>query len=201
MNCTFFKLIFSLSFFLFINAGTVSGQIDNAKGRKAHFSIEIDPATFVFNGYSAHLRFQPQNADHLLIGLGIYAMDMPDLFVDFNSANKDQGWDVRLDQGYGLFGEYFFDEVNQRWFVGAQLSAQVFRIEQTSAVGHESFTNGLLMGYGGYSFKPFAFDLYIKPWAGVGYTTKLSGTNRLGDAEYDIAPITMFATLHLGYMF
>ena len=42
---------------------------------------------------------------------------------------------------------------------------------------------------------------YIKPWAGIGYTSKIAGTNQLEGKEYNIAPITMFATLHVGYTF
>ena len=57
------------------------------------------------------------------------------------------------------------------------------------------------MTYGGYTWQPFDFSFYIKPWAGIGYTSKISGTNNLGNSEYDIAPIMMFATLHLGYTF
>lgn len=176
-------------------------QTEGNSERKTEFSVEIDPATFAFGGYSAHLRIKPPKCDHIQIGAGVYAMNFPDLFVGMNDKNKDKGWDVRLNLGVGLFGEYFFKEVNKGWFLGAQASLQEYRIENENAEGSNSFTNGLLMGYGGYSIKPFSFPLYIKPWAGVGYTGKMSGENTLGDLEYDIAPISMFATLHIGYTF
>jgi hypothetical protein len=57
------------------------------------------------------------------------------------------------------------------------------------------------MGYGGYTLQPFNFPLYFKAWGGVGYTSKIGGTNVLGDQEYDISPIAVFVTLHLGYTF
>jgi hypothetical protein len=71
---------------------------------KTKFSIEIDPATFVFKGYSAHLRIQPKASNHLLYGIGIYAMDMPSFFVDMNSNNADQGkdWQVRINNAAGI---------------------------------------------------------------------------------------------------
>lgn len=180
---------------------SVSAQgVENAE-TKTKFSIEIDPATFVFKGYSAHFRVQPKNCDHLLFGVGIYAMDMPSVLVDFNKKNKDEGWDVRLNQGIGLFGEHHFTEVNRKWFVGAQMSIQEYKIENEIITGSEKFTNFLAMGYFGYTIKPFKSNLYIKPWAGIGYTTKISGINTLGTFEYDIAPVSMFATLHIGYTF
>jgi hypothetical protein len=176
-------------------------QTEGTSEKKTKISVEIDPATFAFGGYSAHLRLKPANWDHIQLGAGIYAMNFPDLFVGLNDNNKDKGWDVRLNLGVGLFGEYFFKEVNKGWFLGAQASMQEYRIENSNAEGQSTFTNGLIMAYGGYSLQPFSFPLYFKPWAGVGYTDKISGKNTVGDLTYDISPISMFATLHIGYTF
>jgi len=168
---------------------------------KTKLSIEIDPVTFVFKGYSLHLRIQPKNSQHLLIGLGTYAMDLPDALVNFNPKNKNKDWNARINQGYSLFGEYHFTEVNRKWFAGAQVGVQQFKISNNTTTGNEKFENILAMGYLGYTIKPFNNNLYIKPWAGIGYTSQLSGTNTLETLTYDIAPITMFATLHIGYTF
>ncbi|MCB0652273.1 MAG: hypothetical protein KDC85_13440 [Saprospiraceae bacterium] len=169
--------------------------------QQTKFSLEIDPVTFVAKGYSLHLRVQPKSSDHLLLGLGIYAMDMPAALVNFNKNNRDKGWNVRLDKGLGLFGEYHFAEVNRKWFVGAQAGLQEYKIDLEILEGSEQFSNLLFMGYAGYVFRPFKFNLYFKPWAGIGYTTKISDSNQLGSEVYDVAPITMFATLHIGYTF
>lgn len=172
-----------------------------AEQNKAKLSIEIDPATFVFKGYGVHLRYQPKNCNHLLFGVGAYAMDMPDMLVNFNKTNKDAGWKVRLNSGYGLFGEHHFSQVNKGWFMGAQIGTQEYKVENESEGGNTKFTNVLAMVYGGYTWKPWQSGFYIKPWAGMGYTSKIGGGNNLGAKKYDIAPITMFATLHLGYTF
>lgn len=184
-----------------ITSWSIYAQGSNTSEPKTRFFIEIDPATFVFKGYSAHLRIQPKFSDHMLIGVGIYAMDLPSVFVDFNKKNKDEGWDVRLNQGYGLFAEHHFGEVNKKWFAGAQTSIQEYRIKNDAVVGSQKFSNLLLMAYAGYTLKPFGNKLYFKPWAGLGFTTKVSGDNFLIEYEYDIAPMTVFATLHVGYMF
>lgn len=168
---------------------------------KTKFSVEIDPATFAFNGYGVHFRIQPKGNEHLLIGFGTYAMNMPDALVNFNNKNKNKGWNVRINQGYSLFGEHHFTEVNRKWFVGTQIGIQEFKIKNDNIVGSEKFTNILAMGYFGYTIKPFKNNLYIKPWAGIGYSSKITGNNILETSEYDIAPITMFATLHIGYTF
>ncbi len=190
------KLLIFLSFF----SVTVFAQ-DLENNNKTQFSIEIDPVTFVLDGYAFHLRMNPANSKHLLIGIGTYAMNMPKEIININSKNKDKGWDVRLNQGYGLFGEYHFTKVNRKWFIGSQISFQEYKIEKNNTIGNEKFQNLLFMGYGGYTWQPFNFDLYIKPWAGIGYTSKISGNNNLGVFNYDVSPITMFATLHIGYTF
>lgn len=180
--------------------GLMNAQDSGKKtSNETKISVEIDPATFGFNGYSLHLRVQPKNTTHLLVGAGIYAMDMPSFLVDLNEKNKN--FKVRINQGIGLFAEHYFCEVNRKWFIGTQMGIQEFKIEEKNKTGQEKFTNLLVMGHVGYVFKPFNNNFYLKPWAGIGYTSKISGTNTVNSSEYDIAPVTMFATLHVGYTF
>jgi hypothetical protein len=185
-------VLISLAAFSGLNAQSNNGT---------RWSVEVDPATYVFNGYAMHLRLQPAQSKHFNLGVGIYAMDFPDPFVDINPNNQDMGWEVRLATGLGLFGEYHFGEVNRGWFVGEQIAWQQYRLGLEGQNGSSHFANLLLMTYGGYSWQPFDFPLYLKPWAGIGYTAKVSGENILGDEIYDIAPVTLFATLHIGYQF
>lgn len=193
---TKFKIIM---FVVALVSTVVSAQKSETKSTL--FSVEIDPATFAFKGYSAHLRIQPKSWDRSLIGIGIYAMDVPELLVNLNTKNKDKGWNVRLNRGLGLFGEYYFTETNNKWFLGAQMSLQEYKIKNKHASGNNEFSNLLLMGYFGYTFKPFKNNFYIKPWAGFGYTSKIKGDTSINNLEYDVFPIAMFATLHVGYTF
>lgn len=193
-------IITTLSLFISLQQQGFSQSVEN-KTNKSKFSLEIDPATFGLGGYSIHLRLQPKTCSHLLIGVGTYALDMPDVLVDFNSNNKDKGWNIRINQGYSFFAEHHFTEVNTKWFVGTQLGVQEFKIKMDQANGSEKFSNLLTMGYIGYTAQLGKSKFYLKPWAGIGYTTKVSGDNKLNTSVYDIAPITMFLTLHAGYTF
>ena len=104
------------------------------KQKKAQFALEIDPATFAFNGYGLHLRIQPKECTHLLIGIGTYAMDLPDELVNMNKNNKDEGWKVRLNGGIGFFAEHHFSEVNRKWFLGSQVGIQQYKIENETVL-------------------------------------------------------------------
>ena len=193
------KSLLILAFFVTLISQSIGQSPSNEK--KSEFSIEVDPATFLFKGYGLHIRFKPKNSDHFLFGIGAYAMDFPRQLVDINSKNKDLGWEVRLNQGYGLFGEYYFCKTSKNWFLGTQIGLQEYKIENENLSGDEHFTNSLFMGYGGYTWRFLNDKFYIKHWAGIGYTSKISGNTSLENLEYDIAPITMFATLHIGYTF
>ncbi|HID37881.1 MAG TPA: hypothetical protein EYP39_11015 [Ghiorsea sp.] len=83
------------------------------------YEVEIDPSTFALNGYAFHARILPESMPQWRLGAGIYSMEFPDIFIDMNSKNKGLGWSVTLDQGIGLFAEYFFKTREKGWYVRA----------------------------------------------------------------------------------
>lgn len=170
--------------------------------KKNVWSIETDPSTFVLNGYAAHIRVKPASSKHLQFGIGVYSLKYPDILIDMNDKNKNKGWAVSIDNAAALFAEYYFKGAAKKWFVGMQLGFQQFKIENDAYSGlHNNYANLLLMPSVGYVLYPFKVPLYIKPWVGIGYTSKLSGVNTIKTEEYNIAPIVPFITLHLGYTF
>jgi hypothetical protein len=179
---------------------TVNSQsIDD---RRTFFSIETDPSTFVLKGYALHFRVMPKSSKHLMLGAGTYALDMPDVMVDMNSENRNEGWNVRIRSAYSFFAEYYFNESATKWFAGLQGGVQNFRSTNDNFGRTEAkYRNLLVMPSLGYNWKPFQVPLYLKPWMGVGYTTKISGTNRIEGQKYDIASLIPFVTLHVGYSF
>ena len=197
MKPTLTLLTFWAFFTFFVPAHDARGQ------SKPVLSVETDPATFVFGGYAFHLRGAPAAASHWVFGLGAYAMNFPDLFVDLNPENRDEGWEVRLQRGWGFFAEYYFDPRRRGWYVGGQLATQRFHVRNEAAPGAKGrFTNVLIMGQAGYRWFPLgARTLYVQPWAGLGYTSPVSGDRRAGGERYDVAPILPFFTVHLGYEF
>lgn len=168
----------------------------------SRLSLEIDPVTFLYKGYSVNLRYRPMLSEKFLIGMGTYAMDLPELLVDANWENRDKGWKVRIRSAYFLYGEHYFTEANRGWFLGEQLGFQSFKVSNNKEIpGSASFNTLLLMAYVGYSWYPFKNLIYIKPWAGLGYTEKIDGTNKIGTEKYDIAMWFPMATFHVGYTF
>ena len=168
--------------------------------------VESDPSTFLFGGFSAHLRLAP-SSQQWMVGLGVYALDLPRAMVDLVPANRGEGWDVRLRLGYGLFVDRMLGarQAGQRHegaLVGVQIAAQHLRIrnEQLGSTSASSM-NWLIMPRIGYLFRPFDAGLYLLGWLGVGATGRLSGDTRVGADSYQVFPVIAFAALHLGWSF
>jgi hypothetical protein len=168
----------------------------------SRLSVEIDPITFLYKGHSLHLRYQPMFTERFLIGIGTYAMDVPEEIVDLNRLNQDMGWQVRIRGAYFLYGELYADKANDGWFIGQQIGFQRFEVGNEREVkGAARFNNLLFLTYAGCSWHPYKGSFYIKPWIGLGFTEKVDGLNTVGSMEYHISPFFGFLTFHLGYTF
>jgi hypothetical protein len=185
---------------LLITLGTSTLKAQEKNGTT--FSIETDPSTFAFKGYAFHVRIKPKNSQHVVLGAGTYGLNMPAFLVNMNKENKDKGWNVNIKNAVSLFGEYYFKEANQKWFLGLQAGIQTFKISNSNLPNQTAqYSNLLLMPSIGYNWHPLKNNLYIKPWLGMGYTTKISGDNNIQNLKYAISPMSNFLTVHLGYTF
>lgn len=183
---------------MLIIAGLLLSNLDASA--KPLIGVEIDPYTFVENGGSLHLKMRINAESPWEIGVGTYSMNFPDLFVNMNSANADKGWSVRLDRGLGVFLDYdFAGSRTDGPYAGVQVATHGFSVEQNGV--SSEFTNILIMPGIGTVWRPWHNGLYLRPWFGVGWTTKISGENRVAGSIYDIMPLLPFGALHIGYTF
>ena len=168
----------------------------------SRLSVEIDPVTFILKGHSFHLRYQPMFTEKFLIGIGAYAMNLPEPVLNMNSENRDKGWEVRIRSAYLLYGELYPKRANHGWFIGEQIGFQSFRVSNDrEESGFAEFNSVLLMTYVGYSWHPYKGSFYIKPWIGLGLSEKVDGINTVGTLRYDVGPLFPFFTVHMGYTF
>ncbi len=173
-----------------------------SRGYSSSLSVELDPVAFLLDGYSVHLRYRPMFSERFLLGVGAYAMDLPEVLVDVNSANRDRGWNARIRSAYTLHAELYAREVNAGWFIGEQVGFQNFRISNhRENGGHADFSAFIAMTYGGYSWSPRNRLLYVKPWIGLGFTDKIDGISHIGSSRYKVGLLFPMAALHVGYTF
>lgn len=168
----------------------------------SRLSVELDPAVFLLKGYSVHLRYQPMFSERFLIGVGAYAMDVPQYLLNLNATNRDKGWQVRIRGAYLLYGEFYPRRANYGWFIGEQVGFQRFAVRnRTEGPTLIKFNNVLMTTYIGYSWHPYKGSFYVKPWIGVGYTSTVDGTSEVGSLTYEVAPWVPSMALHLGFTF
>ncbi len=184
-----------------LSFSTIYAQDKATDKERMTISVETDPSTFAFGGYAAHVRIKLKNCQHLVWGAGAYAMNFPSFLVDMNADNKGKGWGVRINSAVSLFGEYYFKEANNKWFAGLQVGVQNYKLTNSHSTNKATYSNLLVMPSIGYTWRPFNFPLYFKPWLGVGYMNKIAGSNTLEGSTYKLSPIMPFVTLHVGYTF
>lgn len=161
--------------------------------------LEVDPTTFALGGLSGHVRFRPASGSWSF-GAGAYAMDLPSPLVDLDPSNRDKGWKVRIRAGAALFVDRFFANAPDGPFAGVEAGWQRIRlIDARVAPGSVEYDALLLMGRGGWLWRPFASGFYVMPWVGAGWASKVSGRSTLGGVSYDVSPLAVFATVHLGW--
>ncbi|MBX7057885.1 MAG: hypothetical protein K1X75_07445 [Leptospirales bacterium] len=124
-------------------------------------AIEIDPATYALNGYALHLRFDPEILGPWVAGFGAYGLDFPKALVNSNPQNRDQGWNLRLHSGAGLFLERYFSPEKDGWFLGLQLSRQNYRLENSDRYRRELELQSLAQAtVAGYDNRLYLWQLY-----------------------------------------
>jgi hypothetical protein len=128
-----------------------------------------------------------------LLGAGTYAL---------STNSRDKTWKVRIKSAYSLYSEYYFKEANKKWFVGLQAGVQNYKISTDNVSNITSeYRNFLIMPSVGFNWSPFKFPLYIKPWLGLGYTTKVAGTNTIDNKVYNFSHTQLHLAFHVGYTF
>ncbi|MCB9474682.1 MAG: hypothetical protein H6678_12835 [Candidatus Delongbacteria bacterium] len=164
------------------------------------WSLETDPSTFAFGGHALHVRWSPAALPDWTLGVGHYAMNFPELFVELLPDNRNKGWNQRLEQGLGVFAERTL-RPGGRTVLGLQLAVQHYELDRDGLAGSVDYSTILAMPYAGVRWRPTGGPLYIMPWAGLGLSAKLSGDTMLGGEDFTPAAIIPFATMHLGYSF
>lgn len=193
--------------------GYAKDQPSNSTTSKGGLSVEIDPLVpIVLNGIGAHVMWEPKGSKHFLYGLGfISKATMPDIMINMDRDNKNKGWVHRINRGLVMEGEYYYSEVNKKWFSELQVFAQQNSLDNADAfpAPAKKITTGMVVITAGYKWFPLkGVELYLKPWLGLSYTNVIDRTFpaqvshvKVGDYSFHIQTFMPFGTIHLGYKF
>ena len=162
--------------------------------------VEIDPMPFALSGHAVHIRLPIPSVPGLVVSAGTYGMEFPGIFTDINSKNRDEGWHPEIDRAYAAFADYHFSGKPEGLFVGMQLAYQDFELERDESDERRDYGVILVMARVGTLWKPFDSGFFLLPWAGLFANIRADDSNlQIGDETFDVAPISGFATLHVGW--
>lgn len=193
--------------------GYAKGQPSDSTTNKGSLSVEIDPLVpIVLKGIGAHVMWEPKGSKHFLYGIGfIFKATMPDIMINMNPNNKNKGWRHGINRGLAIEGEYYYSQVNQKWFSGLQVFAQQIILDNVDAfqASERKITTGMVVITTGYKWFPLQrVGLYVKPWLGLSYTNVMDSTFpaqvshvKVGAHSYHIQALMPFGTIHVGYKF
>lgn len=183
--------------FIFVFGLLVSGS---NKIWADNFALEVDPATYVFGGYSAHLKYH--FAEKWELGLGTYAMTFPNLMNGLAISPTRSTTNLRITSAYALFIDRYLVESNQGLVVGMQFASQHFRLtDSTYSPQSSTYNTTLVMPRIGYKYQFGTSGFYVLPWMGVGYLAPSNSSATIGTQAFKIKNLLPFATIHIGYSF
>ncbi len=164
-----------------------------------YLAIELDPAPFIFGGYSVSAKYSPKGAEHFTLMGSVYRSSLPDALM--SAANKDNGFkDVKLETSYAVFVDYFIAEDRTGFHFGPSVflySKTVGKNETSDRASFKSIYPNVRVGY---LYQPFeGIGLYVNPWVNIGKEIFLGENNRVGTTEFVPNDISYIAAIHIGY--
>ncbi|MEQ1506224.1 MAG: hypothetical protein ABMB14_28585 [Myxococcota bacterium] len=164
--------------------------------------LETDPSTFAFHGGALHVRAALPGAERWAVGLGAYALRLPQPMVALSPANRGEGWTADL-FGAGLFVDRYVSAPFTGLSIGAQVAVHRWSLARPDVADGDAVASAILaMPRVGWSWTPFdRLGLYVYPWLGLGLTGQIGGDAEVGGAAYRIGPVLPFAAVHVGWRF
>lgn len=183
---------------LFLLPIQLIAQTETPKAKR--FSVEVDPSTFVFNGYSANFGYKP--SAKWTVGVATFALKFPGVLAGLAIDPNPSTATLRLQSGYSAYLHRSLSEDRSGWWVGVQTGVTNFKITD-SRFGDQSrsYTARILMPRFGYKYYVGRSDFYLLPWAGLTYIFGADKKQPLGTSTYEVKPVLPFGAVHLGYSF
>lgn len=181
--------------------------------KKHQFLVEVDPIPYALGGFVGHFGWSPKTIESFTFGLSVIGgLEFPDAYINIEKENRDKGWNLKVNQGIGVWAHYYFKRKNKGWFTGLQLFTQEFKLTNDNYPGEVNRTNTVSTAFQiGYLWYPFKKGgLYFRPWGGFGFQNAIGASfepgevtkdMRIGEDTYKLTRFMPFATLHIGYRF
>ncbi len=145
-------------------------------------------------------------------------MEFPELLINLDKANADEGWSRRVDVAFALYLDYAFGSPGDGWHVGVALDLLSSTVGRDGFAQESSFLSFEVLPRVGYRWFPMKYltaamggdgprqDIkglgpFLHPWLGVGPIFALENTPQIGEEAFEESTIQFVGTVHLGWTF
>jgi hypothetical protein len=161
--------------------------------------LECDPFPFATGRYGCQIGVRPPALRGVRISVAQFSVDVPD-FIAQLGGNDGFHVDVRPGSGALYVLYYVKRPFEDGLTVGASMRYLRFRYTHDDSPGvRTSVTQLSPEAIVGYQWHPFKNGFYVQPWLALGVAIYRSRDPVVGANEYDEMPISVFATVNLGY--
>jgi hypothetical protein len=171
------------------------------KAQDHNFGIELDPAPFIFNGYSVSVKYSPEKMNRISFMASVYSSDFPDGMM--LKENKDNGWrKMKFNNSFAFFTDFYFNDNKTGFHFGPSVFYYDKTVTQSSTTESVSFNTVYPNIRAGYIWYPFnGMNLYLNPWVNMGSEINIDTKNKIGDNVFKPNTFNYVMAIHLGYGF
>ena len=166
-------------------------------------SVDTDPSTFAFSGFSGWAMAKPAGTQHVRVGVGGFGLEFPSFLVPHLNRSSEDGWALEVRAVMGFAGYMFGDR--KGFYVGAYAGYLNSRHRRDDMPGVADQHNVTILPTAGYQWFPFSRGAlrgaYVQPWVGATIWIPAGGTSTLGTHTFKDPHVIPLAALHLGYEF
>jgi hypothetical protein len=166
-------------------------------------SLDTDPTTFLFDGFSGWAMAKPPGLHHLRVGLGGFGLAFPSFLVLRLNRSGEDGWALRVRAVMGFVGYQAGDR--KGFYLGAYAGYLESRHTRSDVMGTADRHNVTVLPCVGYQWFPFSAGVlqgaYLQPWAGATIWIPVGGTAALGAHTFKDPYVIPIAAAHVGYEF
>jgi hypothetical protein len=160
-------------------------------------ALEADALAYPLGGYSGIIRVTHDNGFSYALGTGRYAL--PTFLIEGQSTYDEAGWKATAEAIQVLrVGYRFFGARRDGPAVDAIVLNQLWRIDAERLGGEARFKTIGVGVSGGYYFH-IGSPFYLYPNAALTYNAVYSGDRSVQGREYDVSPLGIAGSLHLGW--
>ena len=165
-------------------------------------SVDTDPTTFAFHGYSVWVMAKPAGTRHVRAGVGGFGLDFPSFLVPLlGRGDDDDGWDLSVRAAMG-FASYQLGD-RKGLYIGAYAGYLQSRHTRDDAMGIADRHNVTVLPTIGYQWFPFRSGAlrgaYVQPWAGATIWIPVGGTTTLAGHTFKDPYVIPLVAAHVGY--